>query len=84
MMCLFWGVCSNEVGGNLGWINAERNGVIDAIRTLTHNRSAREDEDGMGGLPDEDEEDERDGRFGCEVCGRNEWVAPSPQAHQGR
>ncbi len=64
--------CSNEVGGNLGWVNAERNGVIDAIRTLTHNECAC-DEDQMGGSADEEaEEDARDGRFTCEVCGRSE------------
>lgn len=55
-------------------MNAEKNGVISAIRRLTKCTTGFV----FGGLSsqaDDFTEDERDGRFTCEVCGRSQCVA---------
>jgi len=66
-------VRSQEVSGNLGWVNAERNGVIDAIRKLTYFTTGHAFY-GASSHVEHYTEDERDGRFICDVCGRSQCV----------
>lgn len=62
--------CSHEVGGQLGWVNAERNGVVAAIHKFTYFTTGHAYY-GSGVTADNDTEDARDGRFTCQVCGRS-------------
>lgn len=46
---------------------------MDAMKALTHSVTAHDGDEGGAGMLDEDEEEDlRDGRFVCEICGRAE------------
>ena len=42
--------CSHQAGGGLGWVNAEANGVIAAIRRYTHYSTAHAFRSGVSGM----------------------------------
>lgn len=65
-------MCRDDISCNLGWVNAEKCGLLKALKTLpklSSNWTYNKDPD-SGELVEADEDD-RDGRFTCEACGRS-------------
>ena len=75
--------CRDVISGNLGWVNAQKNGVLAALKALpvlSTEWTFNEDQLHTGGYNDFDE-DVKDGRFTCEVCGRSTCVAVPTHCH---
>lgn len=62
----------DDISSNLGWVNAERAGLLKAMKALP--QLSTEWKFG-GDMLHSIEEEERDGRFTCEACGRSSCAA---------
>lgn len=66
----------DDISSNLGWVNAERAGLLKAMKALPQLSTEWNFGGDMdGGMPHSSGEEERDGRFTCEACGRSTCAA---------